>query len=68
MSHSSPDGWYRVACKRYVCGMTIASGIVADAGAMIRRHLGLPAAEAVAKLRQQDPDIKITRRGDLEQL
>ena len=68
MSHSSPDGWYRVQCSRYTCNMVVASGMVADASILIREHLGLPVAEVIAKLRQHDPDVRLIRKGDLEEL
>jgi hypothetical protein len=64
----SPDGWYRVTCERYTCGMVVASGIVADAAPIIRKHIGLPIAEAVTKIREKDHDVRIIRRGDLEEL
>jgi hypothetical protein len=64
----SSDGWYRVTCKRFTCGMVVTSEMVADSAPILRKYLGLPITEAIVRIRKEDPDTKIVRRGDLEEL
>jgi len=64
----SSDGWYRVTCLRYTCGITVGSERIIDAAPILRKYVGLPITEAVLRMREADSDVRIIRKGDLEEL